>query len=90
MRPEGVTRHPELFGDLFGGAAVGHRLQDLEFPRRESFDPTLQVAIPVPRRANLATARRVSPDHMSGLRCGLNPSRKMLSASKRCRVTGEL
>ena len=44
----------------------------------------VQVAMPVPCRANRATCLSVSTDHMSGLRRGLNPSRKILSASKRC------
>ena len=58
-----MTRHPELFGDLFGGAAVGHRLQDLELARRESFDPTLQVAIPL----GTGTLFAQDPVHLGGL-----------------------
>jgi len=43
----------------------------------------VQVASRVPRRAKRDTALSVSADHIAGLRGGLKPSRKMLSASKR-------
>src|SRR3954470_12897578 len=48
-----VPRHPKFLGDLVGGVAVGHRLQDLKLSRREAFDAALEVAVAVRSRALL-------------------------------------